>query len=147
VSTVVCIRSCCSKRAMNNGITSISSMGGTGWRHFIAQWRSPGDEFQARSSRLSSRKGWIAHGSKAKGGIYIDEVQLRALRHGGKSLLPSGIMSLTGSSRPAQQSTVSTPWETGSRKGSQTILFGDREDKGRKPQRSTSSLATDTPMR
>ena len=85
------------KRAMNNGITvHIINGRNRGGVTSLLSGVHQGTEFQARESRLSSRKGWIAHGSKAKGGIYIDEGAVRALRHGGKSLLPSGIMSLTG---------------------------------------------------
>jgi glutamate 5-kinase len=45
---------------------------------------------------MSSKKGWIAYGSKAKGSLSIDEGAVRALMERGKSLLPSGIISLAG---------------------------------------------------
>src|SRR5690242_3019140 len=41
---------------------------------------------------LSSRKHWIAYGSKPAGKLTVDEGAARALRDGGKSLLPAGIL-------------------------------------------------------
>ncbi len=86
------------KRAVHHGITvniingrnkgAISSLLG-GIRH--------GTEFRARKTRLSSRKGWIAYACRTKGSIVVDEGAARALLTGGKSLLPSGIVSLSGS--------------------------------------------------
>jgi len=46
--------------------------------------------------KLSSRKGWIAYGSRSKGNLVIDDGAVRALVSGGKSLLPSGILSVEG---------------------------------------------------
>jgi glutamate 5-kinase len=48
-------------------------------------------------ARLSSKKGWIAYACRTKGSITIDDGAARALLQGGKSLLPSGIISLSGS--------------------------------------------------
>jgi glutamate 5-kinase len=42
------------------------------------------------------RKGWIAYSSRAKGNIIIDEGAVKAIIQGGKSLLPSGIISVEG---------------------------------------------------
>lgn len=85
------------KRAVHHGITvniingrdkgAISSLLG-GVRH--------GTEFRARKTRLSSRKGWIAYACRTKGSIIVDDGAARALLKGGKSLLPSGIVSLSG---------------------------------------------------
>ena len=46
---------------------------------------------------MSSKKGWIAYGVKAKGGIYLDDGAVKALTKRGKSLLPSGITKIEGS--------------------------------------------------
>lgn len=54
----------------------------------------PGEE------RLSSRKGWIAFVTRAKGSLTIDEGAVRAIKEGGKSLLPSGIINVNGNFEP-----------------------------------------------
>ncbi len=56
-----------------------------------------GTEFAPRKTRMRSKKGWIAHACRTKGNITIDDGAVKALIHGGKSLLPSGIISLSGS--------------------------------------------------
>jgi glutamate 5-kinase len=45
---------------------------------------------------LSSRKHWIAFGAKPVGKLMIDEGAAKALREGGKSLLPKGIIKVEG---------------------------------------------------
>lgn len=45
---------------------------------------------------LSSRKHWIAYGAKPVGKLHIDEGAAKALREGGKSLLPKGIIKVEG---------------------------------------------------
>jgi glutamate 5-kinase len=46
--------------------------------------------------RLSSRKRWIGYALKAKGTLVVDEGAKRALTTQGKSLLPSGITTISG---------------------------------------------------
>lgn len=48
------------------------------------------------NSRLSSRKRWIAYALKAKGEIIVDAGAQHALTIGGRSLLPSGILAISG---------------------------------------------------
>lgn len=48
------------------------------------------------SARLSSRKRWIGYALKAKGEIVVDEGAKQALTTGGRSLLPSGIIDVSG---------------------------------------------------
>jgi glutamate 5-kinase len=55
-----------------------------------------GTLFIPKQEKLSSRKGWIAYGSRAKGSLVLDEGAVKALVKGGKSLLPSGILSVDG---------------------------------------------------
>jgi glutamate 5-kinase len=55
-----------------------------------------GTEFRPQMTRLSSKKCWIAYASRTKGSIAIDDGAARALLQAGKSLLPSGITSLSG---------------------------------------------------
>lgn len=49
-----------------------------------------------RGTRLSSRKHWIAHTLRAKGQLTLDDGAVEALVQRGKSLLPSGILSVLG---------------------------------------------------
>jgi len=55
-----------------------------------------GTFFKPCSERIPQRKRWIAHSSRAKGSITLDDGAVRALVRGGKSLLPSGIISVDG---------------------------------------------------
>jgi glutamate 5-kinase len=48
------------------------------------------------ASVLSSRKHWIAYGAKPAGRLTVDNGAARALRDGGKSLLPAGITAVDG---------------------------------------------------
>ena len=42
------------------------------------------------------RKGWLAFGARPQGSLYLDKGAERALRQKGSSLLPSGILKVTG---------------------------------------------------
>lgn len=55
-----------------------------------------GTLFVPGSSVLSSRKHWIAYGAKPVGKLLIDDGATKALREGGKSLLPKGIVKVEG---------------------------------------------------
>lgn len=59
--------------------------------------KQAGTEFAANSERMTSKKGWIAYGSQTKGSITLDEGAVRAVVERGKSLLPSGIVEVSGS--------------------------------------------------
>lgn len=85
------------KKAMSNGI-AVNIINGRkkGLALLVLNGARQGTEFIARETRLSSKKGWIAHGSRAKGSLCLDEGAVRALVAGGKSLLPSGVVSLSG---------------------------------------------------
>jgi glutamate 5-kinase len=48
------------------------------------------------TSKMGSRQRWIAQASRAAGRIVVDAGAAKALREGGKSLLPSGITAVTG---------------------------------------------------
>lgn len=45
---------------------------------------------------LSSRKHWIAYGAKPEGRLVVDDGAVKALKDGGKSLLPAGIKEVHG---------------------------------------------------
>jgi glutamate 5-kinase len=88
------------KRAMNQGITvHIISGKKEGLLRSLAtsDELSSGTLFKPKHGKLSLRKGWIAYSSRAKGTIVIDDGAVKALLHDGKSLLPSGILSIEGS--------------------------------------------------
>jgi glutamate 5-kinase len=55
-----------------------------------------GTYFAPREKKLPRRKCWIAYTLTPKGTIVIDKGARRALVEGGKSLLPSGIVSVEG---------------------------------------------------
>ncbi|MEK7741800.1 MAG: glutamate 5-kinase [Nitrospirota bacterium] len=85
------------KRTVNNGITvNIISGKKSGLLVSLLKGNHHGTEFMPVRERLSARKGWIVYGSRAKGSLHIDEGAVKALLHGGKSLLPSGITAVTG---------------------------------------------------
>jgi glutamate 5-kinase len=50
----------------------------------------------AQVGKLSSRKHWIAYGAKPEGRLVVDDGAERALKTGGKSLLPAGIREVFG---------------------------------------------------
>jgi glutamate 5-kinase len=56
-----------------------------------------GTIFVPRTSRLSSRKRWIAFFHKPAGSLIVDDGAKQALRENGKSLLPPGIKRVEGS--------------------------------------------------
>lgn len=85
------------KRAVSHGITvNIISGRKDGLLTSLLKGKHCGTVFKPKEERLSSRKGWIAYGSRSKGSLIIDEGAVKALIHGGKSLLPSGIISVEG---------------------------------------------------
>ncbi len=58
--------------------------------------KEAGTFFTTGKDRLSLRKHWIAYTLKSKGTLTIDEGAKMAILKGGKSLLPSGIISIEG---------------------------------------------------
>ncbi|MEW6675251.1 MAG: glutamate 5-kinase [Nitrospirota bacterium] len=85
------------KRAVSHGITvNIISGRKDGLLTALLKGKHYGTVFKPKEQKLSSRKGWIAYGSRSKGSLIIDEGAVKALIHGGKSLLPSGIISVEG---------------------------------------------------
>jgi len=55
-----------------------------------------GTLFGAATARQKRRKTWLAHATRCQGTIHVDEGALRALKEGGRSLLPSGITEVSG---------------------------------------------------
>ena len=64
-----------------------------------------GTFFLPQHRSLSSRKQWIAFTLRAKGQILLDNGAVEALRHRGKSLLPSGILEVRGNFQPGDSVT------------------------------------------
>lgn len=86
------------KRTVHHGITVNIINGRTkGVISSLLKGVRHGTEFRPQETRLSSKKGWIAYACRTKGSITIDDGAAKALTQGGKSLLPSGIVSLSGS--------------------------------------------------
>jgi glutamate 5-kinase len=81
---------------------------GAGVRTVITEGKSPqnllkvlqgeaiGTQFEPQPRPASARKRWIAHGLVPVGKIYLDEGAVKAICHGGKSLLAAGILSVEG---------------------------------------------------
>jgi glutamate 5-kinase len=85
------------KKALNHGITvHIINGRKEGLLCSLMKGKHSGTLFKPREEKLSSRKGWIAYSSRAKGNIVIDDGAVKAIIQGGKSLLPSGIISVEG---------------------------------------------------
>lgn len=85
------------QRAVNHGIiVHIISGRKGGLMKAHIDGKDCGTLFQPKREKLSSRKGWIAYGSRSKGTIVIDDGAIKALTQGGKSLLPSGIITVAG---------------------------------------------------
>jgi glutamate 5-kinase len=58
---------------------------------------APGTRFPARSERYSSFKLWLKYAKPVRGRVLVDAGAARALREGGTSLLPVGVVGVTGS--------------------------------------------------
>ncbi|HMK61731.1 MAG TPA: glutamate 5-kinase [Dissulfurispiraceae bacterium] len=55
-----------------------------------------GTEFISKKRDMTSRKAWIAYAMSPRGKLVLDDGAVHALMNGGKSLLPSGIISIEG---------------------------------------------------
>ena len=85
------------KKAVNHGITvHIVTGRKDGILCSLMKGKHSGTLFKPKEEKLSLKKGWIAYSSRAKGSIVVDDGAVKALIHGGKSLLPSGITSVEG---------------------------------------------------
>ncbi len=85
------------KKALSHGIiVHIISGKREGLLIALMEGSRSGTMFESSKEKMSSRKGWIAYGSRSKGSIILDEGAVKALVEGGKSLLPSGIISVEG---------------------------------------------------
>ena len=62
----------------------------------VIEGKDEGTLFLPRSSRLQSRKRWIAFFHHPRGALIVDDGAIKALRENGKSLLPPGITKCEG---------------------------------------------------
>lgn len=68
-----------------------------------------GTFFHPATAKMKQRKHWIAHILETKGGITLDEGAKTALVERGKSLLPSGIKSISGNFESGEAVSLLTP--------------------------------------
>jgi len=62
----------------------------------MIEGKEVGTFLKPRRKKISHRKGWIAYSSRSKGAVLIDDGAVKAVTKMGKSLLPSGIISVEG---------------------------------------------------
>ncbi len=85
------------KKALSHGIkVNIISGRKKGLIASLVSGVHQGTEFRPSVKKISSRKCWIAYALKPRGSITIDDGAVRALQQNGKSLLPSGIVTING---------------------------------------------------
>ena len=77
--------------------------------------KSHGTVFIPAEKKLSSRRRWIGHAAKPAGKIVVDDGAARALRKGGKSLLPSGIIAVTATKKDFAKGAMVTITDTAGR--------------------------------
>jgi glutamate 5-kinase len=79
------------------GIPAVIASGLTGGTILAAAAREPvGTHFGAREGRYSSFKLWLKYAKPSRGRVLVDSGAARALREGGTSLLPVGIVDVAG---------------------------------------------------
>lgn len=69
---------------------------GPGWMQETVNEKGSGTYIDALPRRFSRKEQWIAAHSRPRGRLKVDEGAAKALLTGGKSLLPCGIMEVTG---------------------------------------------------
>jgi len=85
------------KIATNSGVTMLIANGGReGIVGDLLAGKELGTLFLAKEHKLHCRKRWLAFGIPLHGRLFVDEGAQKALVRRGKSLLPSGIVSLEG---------------------------------------------------
>ncbi len=85
------------KRATSHGIAvNVISGKKVGLLTSIIKGKKQGTFFNPSKNKISHRKGWIAYISRSKGTIMLDDGAVKAILDRGKSLLPSGIISVDG---------------------------------------------------
>ena len=75
----------------------------------LFQGEQPGTLFLPNPSKRSSKKHWIADGLKTKGTLTLDAGATEAILKKGKSLLPSGVISVNGNFREGDAVACQSP--------------------------------------
>ncbi len=78
-------------------VTALLSGRRPGALHALLAGDKVGTVFARGAERLPARKGWLASAARGKGTIVVDAGARRALVEAGKSLLPSGVRTVSGS--------------------------------------------------
>jgi glutamate 5-kinase len=86
------------KRAAQSGAATVVASGATPrvLLELAAGTPNIGTVFQPAQSRLAARKQWLAGQLRARGTLTVDAGAAAALRQGGRSLLPIGVVSVEG---------------------------------------------------
>ena len=85
------------QKAVASGIPLVIAAGGSpGALQRILQGESVGTYFLPRGDRLAARKRWIAFAAPPQGRLRVDQGAQQAVGMQGKSLLPSGLLSVEG---------------------------------------------------
>mgnify|MGYP001036444814 CR=1 FL=1 len=86
------------KRAAQSGAATVVASGAT--PHVLLQLAAGtsgvGTVFQPAQTRLAARKQWLAGQLRARGTVRVDTGAAAALRQGGRSLLPIGVLEVSG---------------------------------------------------
>lgn len=91
----------------------------------LAQGERLGTRIQPQAKKLSARKHWIAYALKPKGAIGVDEGAYTAIVERGRSLLPSGIVSVEGDFEVGDAVELKTPDGRAFARG--LVAYGARE--------------------
>lgn len=85
------------KKAVSHGI-AVSITNGKKPELLIAivENKDVGTFFRPSKEKIPHRKGWIAYSSRPKGAVTLDTGAVKAITDGGKSLLPTGIITVEG---------------------------------------------------
>jgi glutamate 5-kinase len=85
------------QKVSRSGVPTLIARGTKeGVLHQILKGKEIGTLILPKKVTLSSRKHWIAFNLKPKGDVVVDEGAKKAIVHKGKSLLPSGVMKVSG---------------------------------------------------
>ena len=86
------------KRAAQSGAATVVASGATPSVLLALAAGTPaiGTVFQPAQNRLAARKQWLAGQLRARGALVVDAGAAAALRQGGRSLLPIGVVSIDG---------------------------------------------------
>jgi glutamate 5-kinase len=85
------------QKAVENGIETYI-LNGTNDQVFekIIAGKNPGTHFLANQEVSKAKKHWLKHTLKSHGQLLLDSGAVKAVKNNGASLLPSGILSITG---------------------------------------------------